>query len=160
MDFGRKNVNIVAEKGSNPRILQLSQKALDVVANLPRTKKRLFSNSDDMRSCFFMQRRRIAKKLSNPEILKVHFHSFRRWKATMEYHNTKDLIHVQEVLGHKNIEITRGYIYIEKALYKTTEDDKFHSKVATTQAEIMQLLESGFEYVMQKDGLAYFRKRK
>jgi len=92
--------------------------------------------------------------------MKVHFHSFRHWKATMEYHNTKDLIHVQEVLGHKNIEITRGYIYIEKALYTTTEDDKFHSKVATTQAEIMQLLESGFEYIMQKDGLAYFRKRK
>lgn len=49
---------------------------------------------------------------------------------------------------------------MEKALYTTTEDDKFHSKVATTQAEIMQLLESGFEYIMQKDGLAYFRKRK
>jgi hypothetical protein len=78
----------------------------------------------------------------------------------MEYHNTKDLIHVQEVLGHKNIEITRGYIYIEKTLYKNTEGDKFHTKVATKKEEIIQLLDSGFEYVMTKDDLAYFRKRK
>ena len=78
----------------------------------------------------------------------------------MEYHQTKDLIHVQEVLGHKNIEITRNYIYIEKALYKISEDDKFHIKVSSEQAEIVQLLELGFEYVMQKDSLAYFRKRK
>ena len=48
----------------------------------------------------------------------MNFHSFRHWKATNEYHNTKDLSHVQEVLDHKNIEITRGYICIEKAIYK------------------------------------------
>jgi integrase len=113
-----------------------------------------------MRSCFFMQRRRISKKLGNPEILKVHFHTFRHWKATMEYHKTKDLIHVQELLGHKNIEITREYIYIEKSFFQSTEDDEFHVKVAKTQEEIVQLLELNFEYVMKKDGLAYFRKRK
>jgi integrase len=107
-----------------------------------------------------MQRRRIAKNLSNPAILQVHFHSFRHWKATMEYHQTKDLIHVQEVLGHKNIEITRSCICIEKALHKSSDDVKFHITVASNKAEIMQLLELGFEYIMQKDSLAYFRKRK
>jgi len=35
-----------------------------------------------------------------------------------------------------------------------------HVKVAKTQEEITQLLETGFEYVLQKDGLAFFRKRK
>jgi hypothetical protein len=78
----------------------------------------------------------------------------------MEYHKTKDLIHVQEVLGHKNIEITRGYIYIEKALYKDSKSDNFHTKVAKTQEEIVQLLDAGFDYIMDKDGLAYSRKRK
>ena len=33
-------------------------------------------------------------------------------------------------------------------------------KVATTPEEIAALLEIGFEYVMTKEGLAYFRKRK
>jgi integrase len=160
IDFERKTVNIVAEKGSNPRILKLSQKALDMAANLKHDGERPFSNADDMRSNFFRQRRRLAQKLANPDILKVHFHSFRHFKATIAYHETKDLIHVQELLGHKNIEITRGYIYIEKSLFQSTENDKFHAKIATTRTEMIELLESGFEYVTQKDGLAYFRKRK
>lgn len=131
-----------------------------MVANIPRSKDRIFSNADDMRSCFFIQRRRIAKKLANPEFKKVHFHSFRHWKATTEYHKNKDIIHVQEVLGHKNIKITRGYIYIERALYKNAKNDNFHTKVAKTQEEIIQLLDAGFDYIMTKYGLAYFRKRK
>jgi integrase len=71
-----------------------------MVSNLPKDKEHLFSNADDMRSSFFMQRRRAAKKLGDPAIPKVHFHSFRHWKATYEYHRTKDLIHVQDMLGH------------------------------------------------------------
>jgi len=91
---------------------------------------------------------------SFPEILKVHFHSFRHFKATITYHDTKDLIYVQEPLGHKNIEITRSYIYIEKSLFKSIDDDKFFVKVAKSKAEITALLEQGFEYITQKDGLA------
>jgi integrase len=131
-----------------------------MIANLPRNRERLFASANNMRSVFYMQRRRIAKKLGNPDILKVHFHSFRHWRATMEYHKTKDLIHVQEMLGNKNIEITRSYIVIEKTLFKTNIEDGFYTKVASTQEEILQLLDSGFDYVLQKDGLAYFRKRK
>jgi integrase len=160
IDFNEKCVYIVPEKGSNPRLLKLSQKALDMIRNIPKTRDHVFANADDMRSCFFMQRRRLAKKLGDSSILKVHFHSFRHWKATAEYHNTKDLIHVQELLGHKNIEITRQYIYIEKQVYKKAEGDKFHTKVATTKEEIVQLLDAGFDHIMTKDGLAYFRKRK
>ena len=33
-------------------------------------------------------------------------------------------------------------------------------KVASTPKEIAALLETGFEYIMTKDNLAYFRKRK
>jgi integrase len=131
-----------------------------MINNLPKNREKLFSDSNDMRCSFFTRRRRIARKLGDQSILNIHFHTFRHWKATQEYHNTKDLIHVQQVLGHKNIEITRGYIVIEQALYGTHEDDGFTTKVATTQKEIIELLDSGFDYVMQKDGLAYFRKRK
>jgi integrase len=108
----------------------------------------------------FIQRRRLAKKLCESSILKVHFHSFRQWKATTEYHNTKDLIRVQELLGHKNIKITRQYICIEKQVYKKAEGDKFHTKVVTTKEEIVQVVDAGFDHIMTKDGLAYFRKRK
>ena len=82
------------------------------------------------------------------------------WKATTEYHNTKDLLYVAELSGHRNIEITRGYVKVEKALYKNANNVDFHTKVAKTQGEIIQLLDAGFDYILEKDGLAYFRKRK
>ena len=84
IDFHRRTVRIKAKKGSNPRILPLSMESLKMLCNLPRNKDRMFSNADDMRSCFFLQRRRAAKKLGNSRLLEIHFHTFRHWKGTME----------------------------------------------------------------------------
>jgi hypothetical protein len=41
-----------------------------------------------------------------------------------------------------------------------TESDEFHVKIAETPEEIKALLEVSFEYVCEKDGLMFFRKRK
>jgi len=38
--------------------------------------------------------------------MQIHFHTFRHWKATMEYYKTKAILHVMKVLGHKNINNT------------------------------------------------------
>jgi hypothetical protein len=67
---------------------------------------------------------------------------------------------VAELLDHRNIEITRGYFKVEKALNKNANNVDFHTKVAKTQGEIIQLLDGGFDYILEKDGLAYFRKRR
>jgi hypothetical protein len=66
---------------------------------------------------------------------------------------------VQQLLGHKNIENTLLYVNLESAIFKT-ENDNFHVKTATTPKEITELLEVGFEYVCQKNGLVFLRKRK
>ena len=128
--------------------------------NLPKNDERIFANAGDMRSNFFMQRRRIAKKLGNPRLLEIHFHTLRHWKATTEQHKTKDPWHVKEILGHKSITSTEVYIHIEKQLYRNRANDDFTVKVAKTPEEITGLMETGFEYIMTKDDLAYFRKRK
>ncbi|MFB0567754.1 MAG: hypothetical protein ACETVM_04140 [Candidatus Bathyarchaeia archaeon] len=41
-----------------------------------------------------------------------------------------------------------------------SETDEFHVKVASKTEEIKQLLSVGFEYICEKDGLMYFRKRR
>jgi hypothetical protein len=115
---------------------------------------------DHMRSNFYLQRRGIAKKLGSPEMLQIHFHTFRHWKATMEQHKTKDPWHVKTILGHKSIRSTEMYIHVEEMLYQDGVNDAFHVKVATSTEEISALLETGFDYIMTKDGLAFFRKRK
>ncbi|MEM2240461.1 MAG: tyrosine-type recombinase/integrase [Candidatus Bathyarchaeia archaeon] len=84
-----------------------------------------------------MQRRNLAKKLGSQRLLKITFHTFRHWRGTMEYHKTKDIIHVQELLGYKSIENTMLYISIENALLQQSNDE-YHCKTAL---RIFQLLD-------------------
>jgi len=91
IDFESKVVNITPEKNSNPRVVHLSNKMLEMHENLPRKYGNgVFSTTNmkiDSRTVTFQrQRKRIAHKLSNPRILKIHFHTFRYWKGTMLYY--------------------------------------------------------------------------
>jgi integrase len=83
------------------------------------------------------------------------FHTFRHWKATMEYHKTKDILHVMQLLGHRNIKNT--LIYTQLIHFK---DDEYTAKVAKSEKEICELVESGFEYVCDYNSFKIFRKRK
>jgi hypothetical protein len=60
------------------------------------------------------------------------------------------------MLGHKNIKNTLIYTH----LVKNVKEDKYICKVARNPSEIQELIEAGFEYVCQADGLAFFRKRR
>ncbi|MEM3597157.1 MAG: tyrosine-type recombinase/integrase, partial [Candidatus Bathyarchaeia archaeon] len=85
----------------------------------------------------------------------ITFHTFRHWKATTEYHRTKDLLYVKELLGHRSILSTMTYTQ----LVNFGEDD-FTCKVAKSIDEVKELVEAGFEYVCDYEGLKVFRKRK
>ena len=74
--------------------------------------------------------------------------------------SNKDILYVKQFLSHKKLENTEIYINIEQTLFGESENDEFTVKVASTPEEIKQLLEVGFEYICEKDGLMFFRKRK
>ena len=63
----------------------------------------------------------------------------------MEYHKTKDIIHVQRVLGHKNIQNTILYINLEKAIFNSSNDE-FHVHGTRDSDEAAKLLEAGSVY--------------
>lgn len=92
-------------------------------------------------------------------LLRIHFHTLRHWKATTLYHKTKDVLYVKRFLGHRNIDSTLLYVQIADTIFKETTDE-FTVKVAKTADDIKSLLEVGFEYVCEKDGLMFLRKRK
>jgi hypothetical protein len=73
----------------------------------------------------------------------------------MEYHRTKDILHVMHLLGHKNIRNTLVYTHLVN-----WESDEFVSKVAKTVEEAEQLVQAGFDYVCDVEGYKLFRKRK
>jgi len=77
----------------------------------------------------------------------------------MEYHKTKDIVHVKQILGHKSINNTMIYINIEQALF-LTENDQWTCRTASNPKEVTELIEAGFEYVTELDGLKFFKKRK
>jgi integrase len=161
-DPDRKVVSInYPEKGSLPRILPISDKLIAMLNALPKKRETIFSpNKDDLRDTFDRLRKRTAKKIGNPRLLKISFHTFRHWKATMEYHKTKDIIHVKNMLGHKNIETTMVYINIEQALF-LQETDEWTCKVAHNEQEAIALIEANFQYVNNlSDNVALYRKRK
>ncbi len=163
IDFVSKVVNITPEKGSNPRVNALSCKLIGMLQGLARNYGRnVFANPgmpvDHHATHFSQQRKRIAQKIGNPRIVKIHFHTFRYWRGTMLYHQYRSEYYVMKQLGHKNIENTLLYIQLEEALFKGTCD--YISKVARTEKEICNLIEDGFEYVTDFEGAKIFRKRK
>jgi integrase len=149
------------EKGSNPRMWKVSQKVLGMLNSLPRVSLLVFGNSsmDSMKSTFLRARKRLASKLQNPRLLEISFHTLRHWKATMEYHKTRDPYYVKQFLGHKSLRNTEIYINIERTLFESSSDE-FTVKATDKPEEVKSLLEVGFEYVcQQQDGLMFLRKR-
>jgi integrase/DNA-directed RNA polymerase subunit RPC12/RpoP len=161
IDFQRRTITLnKPEKRSKPRIFHVSSELIAMLNALPKTNRRIFPGSiASRRRAFSLTRKRIAEKLQNPRLQRISFKTLRHWRATMLYHQTKDPLYVKEFLGHMSIENTTLYIQLDKALFKETNDE-FTVKVATKPEEIKALLEVGFEYVCQKDSLAFFRKRK
>ena len=132
-----------------------------MLGRLKRTKNGPFGygNIDNFRRTYEKQRRGLAFKLGNPRLEQVTFHTLRHWKATMLYHQTKDILYVMRFLGHKSIKNTLLYVQLEEALY-TSGSDEYISKAATKVEEILKLVEAGFEYVCDVDEAKVFRKRK
>jgi hypothetical protein len=61
----------------------------------------LIFDYDSLRSGYADAKKHLARKLNNPRLLSITFTTFRHWKGTMEYHKTKDILHVKQLLGHK-----------------------------------------------------------
>jgi hypothetical protein len=66
---------------------------------------------------------------------------------------------VKQALGHKNIESTMVYINLEQATY-LSQSDEWTVKTANNIKEATALIEAGFEYITEIDGMKLFRKRK
>ncbi|MEM2805617.1 MAG: site-specific integrase [Candidatus Bathyarchaeia archaeon] len=159
VDFEAKTLRITPEKGSNPRMLRMSSKLIGMLQSLPKTSERIFGNYrrlKDLSRTFERHRKRIAYNLGNPRLLRISFHTIRHWKATMEYHRTKDILHVMQMLGHRNIKNTLVYTQ----LINSQENNEYVCKVAKTVEQASELIEAGFEYVCDFDGVKLFRKRK
>jgi len=163
LDPEKDAVNIAPEKNSNPRQSRISTRLMAMLNRLPRRYEYVFRNPriDPLRSMEVFrrsaarQRKRTSERLQNPRIRNITFKTLRHWKATSEYHRTRDILHVMSILGHKNIRNTLVYTHLVDF-----HGDEFVCKIARTIQEGKELVESGFDYVSEFDGIQLYRKRK
>ena len=73
----------------------------------------------------------------------------------MEYHKTRDPLHVMQVLGYQSIRNT--IIYTQLVDF---QEDDYVARIAHSEAETCQLIEAGLEFVCDFGANKVFRKRK
>ena len=141
-------------------MFKISSKLAAMVNTLPKKNDQIFGKQKPRNVASHLRRvrKRLAEKLHNPRLNYIHFHTLRHFKGTMLYHKTKDIYHVMQALGHKNIKNTLLYIQLEEALFQGEQD--YISKVAKTQKEICTLIDAGFEYITDFEDAKIFRKPK
>jgi integrase len=143
-------------KGHYPRPIQVSNNLIAMLNALPKNSERIFPVSYvNMARNFYALRKNIAVTCNNPRILKISFVTFRHWAATMTYHQTRNILLVKKLLGHKKIENTMKYTQLIQF-----KDSEYEVTTATTIEEAKTVLSAGFEYVTEKDGIMLFRKPK
>jgi integrase len=160
IDFESRTLSIRAEKNSNPRRFTMSKKLQNILECRVKTTEHIFTyylNLNNLRRSFEYERKRLAKKLCNPRLNQIKIHTLRHWKGTTEYSKTKDILHVMQTLGHKNIKNTLLYTQ----LVQSDCEQKFTCKIARTPEEALVLIEAGYEEHTSFDNgeTKLFRKR-
>ena len=117
---------------------------------------KLFNGAaDDYGKHYRIMRNQLAKKLNDPTFKNIRLYDLRHYFATTLYAKTRDILLVKQQMGHKKIETTLIYTQL-----LNLNEDEWTCKTANNITEATALIEAGFEYITEMDGLKLFRKRK
>lgn len=160
LDEEKNTLKCVAEKHGHPRQIKISSRLVSMLLALPKTNKYIFANSNlnAHRWNYDRQKSALAKKLQNPRLKQIKFHTLRHWKASDEYAKTRNILHVKELLGHRNINSTLVYTHLVPF---DEETESYHHATAKDDKEAGELLDQGFRYeCTSPQGVMIFRKAK
>jgi len=145
-------------KGHNAGQATVSTKLIAMLNALPKTSERVFPTTyENLYLSFRRVRKRAARQLQNPRLLKIRFTTFRHWGGTMiAYYTNGNVLKVKEILRHKNVQNTMKYIH----MVHFKDPEEFEVASATTAEEIKQLAAAGFQKVDEIHGIHIFRRPK
>jgi integrase len=158
IDFDRQTLAVRGFKGHNSRVFRLKDETAAMLKEYltENLGEKPFPDADWMGSVWRRVRNKLAQKLKDPGIKCIRLYDLRHFYATTLYHKSKDILLVKQQLGHKKIETT--LIYTQ--LVSFGEEDEFSSATANSVSEAAKLVEQGFDFVTDVDGVKLFRKRK
>ncbi|MEM3772005.1 MAG: tyrosine-type recombinase/integrase [Candidatus Micrarchaeia archaeon] len=154
IDFENNILTVRGFKGHCSRVFKLPD---DTIAML-RTyfnKYSSFPESKWICKMWIKTRNKVASKLHDSSIKSIRLYDLRHYYATMLYNKTKDILYVKQQLGHKKLETT--LIYTQLVDFP---NDEYYSAIASNIEEAKKLIENGFEYICDFNGVKLFRKRK
>jgi len=154
-DLQRRLVYVKTIKDGNPRTLQISERLTTLLSDYF-VKSTRFTNPKHLRSHFSNIRNRAITNTGQQELMRVKLHSFRHFFATSLYYRTRDILLVKKRLGHRSIESTLVYTHVIEELPPLS----FHVATASNVSDATKLIESGFDYVTEIEGVKLFRKLK
>lgn len=154
LDDYQKTLSVKPEKGSNPRLLRVSDKLVMLICQLqnsavPDLKEKIFSwkRKIYIARSFRRMRKRIVKNTGNQNLLKIHFHTFRHWVGTKVFLETKLIPCVMAQLGHKSWSSAEIYVSIAQVLATQKEGtEKYLTAVARTLEEALALTNAGYSF--------------
>ena len=161
VDLEQKLVYPATAKNGRARVLPISNKLAIRIqdhiirGNLNPTDQLFKGTADHYGKIYRSMRSRLAKKLKDPTIKTIRLYDFRHYFASKLYEKTKDILYVKQQLGHKRLETTLKYTQL-----LNVEDDDWTCKVAHNIEQDKKLIEAGFEFVTERNGLKIYRKRK
>jgi len=161
IDLEHRVVNPITAKKGNPRTLKISQQLSAsinewIIKNNLNLNDRLFKgDAEDYGKYYRAMRNKLAKDLKDPSIHTIRLYDFRHYFCSKQLNDTKDPYFVMVQMGHKKLETTQKYMHL-----MNLNDDEWTCKTASTVEEVMQLVEAGFQYVTDMDGLKILKKRK
>jgi integrase len=160
IDLEQGLLYVKTAKYGNPRDFKIKPDTLAMLIRLVGQAKgdlsrRIFASPDTLNQHWRVERRRAFIATGNTEFLKIRLYDLRHFFATMLYCRTKDLLFVMQQLGHKNIQNTMVYTHLV-----SFGSEEFHVSIAKNVDDACKLIEQGFEYVTEIEGIKLFRRRK
>ena len=123
--------------------------------NLNPNDKLFNGTADDYGKHYRIMRNQLAQKLNDPTFKNIRLYDLRHYYATILYAKTRDILYVMREMGHNQIRTTMIYTQL-----LNLNDDEWTVKTATNVTEATALIEAGFEYIQEIDGIRLYRKRK
>jgi integrase len=172
IEFKQRLIAIAAaEKGSRQRTRAVSHRLIDMLNLLYRKSSSPYvfhgeftdpegytGALDDFRRQFERLRNQLDELSPTHHLKSIHFHSFRTWRATWEYYQTKDSRHVMDMLGIVNPWVVQVYIQLAQAIQLRESD--FDVKQARNAEEATELGSIGYEKFDEFGDVHLYRKLK
>ena len=172
VEFRQRLVTInTPEKGSRSRTSAVSPRLIDILNLLHRKPdsgyvfhreladpESSIGALDDFRRQFERLRTQLDEKFPGHHLMRIHFHSFRTWRATWEYYQTKDSRHVMDMLGIVNPWVVQVYIQLAQAI--SLRESDYDVKQARNAEEAVELGSIGYEKFDEFGDVHLYRKLK